>query len=487
MSFLPTLLLCCLGSSFAQTDEGPDMEQSTPSPSTSITYPDMEQTTPYLTTRITNPDTEQSTPSHTTIGPTVSPTSTSEEACEYTGWLRDYERNEIIKYHNKLREEIAKGKADNYIGKLNPAKNMYMLKYSCKLEKIVQAQLNKEFFNITIPGYGQNIARYALNYVDWDHPMNMIRIGLESWSNPVRYYGLRNSLNKYNDARLYSFANMIYAKAFRFGCGFTVNHAVVTVSCIYNLIGAYPNNILYETGRRCKKHRDCTTYLGSRCDKATGLCKYSGRLPVPGGEENTVCENNRGGTDRLREKALEAHNKRRGLLAMGQVHSTSCDPKWNLPTASYMRTLKYDCYEESEAIKYAKTCSFKESEDKENVFVYPIPNVDPVIAIEAATEHWWSQVNARCPFVNNNTTFVDEMMEEATDQTAFSKMAWADTAFIGCATQTCFTSTFVVCRYSPAGFNTIGAKVYMPGQPCSNCTGFGHCIKSEGMCTFPFP
>ncbi|VDM79825.1 unnamed protein product [Strongylus vulgaris] len=123
--------------------------------------------------------------------------------------LSDEERNAAIKYHNDLREKIANGNANNYVGKLTSAKNMYMLKYDCNMEKKLQEVLKKGESTITFHnGYGQNIAKFPKTEFSNITSTDQVKIALESWYNPVLYYGLKNAKNTYNDARLYTFANV---------------------------------------------------------------------------------------------------------------------------------------------------------------------------------------------------------------------------------------------------------------------------------------
>ncbi|CAJ0588204.1 unnamed protein product [Cylicocyclus nassatus] len=345
------------------------------------------------------------------------------------------------------------------------------------MEGKVQAELDKNLTRITFDnGYGQNVARFTRT-----NRSNDILHALELWSSPVLYYGIKNEVNRYEDDRLYTFANMIYAKTLRFGCGCKNESEMVIISCIYNLIGGYSKNILYEKGEKCKKAKDCTTYPASKCEKATGLCKYPGPPPKPDEGENTKCRGNKGVTDRLREKAVEAHNIRRSYLALGQVQNGPDSRK--LPTASYMPRMIYDCEVELGAIQHVNKCTLTKSSEGErsglgeNVFVYPIPNMDSVTAIEAAIESWWSQ----CLYesIRTDLKFVADFKNKVIDQTGFTQMAWGKSVKLGCAVRTCHTSTFVVCRYSPAG-NILNENIYSGGQVCGGCVAA--CNRTEGLC-----
>ncbi|ETN69555.1 hypothetical protein NECAME_19466, partial [Necator americanus] len=99
-----------------------------------------------------------------------------------------------------------------------------------------------------------------------------------------------------------------------------------------------------------------------------------------------MCQGNKGMTDEGRKKVLEAHNTRRSLLARGLVQNGKSTSK--LPSSLFMPKMIYNCETEASAIEYAKGCSLKKSEEStrpgygENVYVYPIPNADPVPAFE---------------------------------------------------------------------------------------------------------
>ncbi|KAK6759036.1 hypothetical protein RB195_016328 [Necator americanus] len=402
--------------------------------------------------------------------------------------LEDAQRTELLKYHNDLRESIAKGQASNNEGLLPSAKNMYKLKYDCKMEKVLFEQLKKCEGRVTFTnGYGQNIAVIQEAFIADKN--NRLKMALDIWHSPVKYYGLKSSGNRYNDARLYTFANMVYAKTLRIGCaykdGCNHNNVVKThVSCIYNLVGGFPNNVLWEEGTGCKTEGDCKTYPGSLCVKAEGLCRYQGQPPVPGGEENKMCSANKGMSDSTRKMVLEAHNTKRSLLARGKVRNGQ-NPKGNLSTSSYMPAMVYDCDVEASAIQYASTCPSAKSPEGsrngygENFYVYPEPNADPTEAFKEATESWWNQINADS--INGGLRYQDSLNEKKIDQTAFTQMAWAKSVKLGCAIQTCSLTSVVICRYSPPG-NILNEVIYTKGGVCGGC--IAACDRSVGLCNF---
>ncbi|KIH49215.1 hypothetical protein ANCDUO_20711 [Ancylostoma duodenale] len=64
----------------------------------------------------------------------------------------------LLTKHNTLRESIAKGNEPNYQGNLPSAKNMYKLKYDCKMEVELQKEIASCVGKATFSErYGQNI------------------------------------------------------------------------------------------------------------------------------------------------------------------------------------------------------------------------------------------------------------------------------------------------------------------------------------------
>ncbi|CAJ0588241.1 unnamed protein product [Cylicocyclus nassatus] len=420
--------------------------------------------------------------------------------------LTDEDRILLRDYHNNLRKEVANGRYNNYIGNLPEGRNIYKLKYDCNMEKEVQSALENGEARITFNnGYGQNIAKFSLSKSPDPDPPGLkagatsgkpeLQMALESWSNPILYYGLKNPGNVYEDARLYTFANMVYGKTLRIGCGYKKvgeekkdesnanGDQYVVVSCIYNLIGGYPNNVIYESGSKCQTAADCTTYPGSICNKKkfAGLCVYKGAVPHPDDGPNEMCKSNKGMNDHFRQAVLQAHNSKKSMLALGQVQNGKLKQK--LPQSSFMPKMIYDCETEAEAIKYSSACLLNKSDESarpgygENVFVYPIPNADPLVALNAATENWWSQISEDS--INNKVMFDETLKNKVIDQKGFTQMAWSKSVKLGCAVRTCDLSTFVVCRYSPAG-NILNQQIYITGSVCSGCAPA--CNKTEGLC-----
>ncbi|KAK6032086.1 hypothetical protein OSTOST_01742, partial [Ostertagia ostertagi] len=71
----------------------------------------------------------------------------------------DIQRYRIIQWHTEMREEIARGLAQNHHGELlPPAKNLYIMRWNCSLEALAREQTHSchHSVNTSLP-YGQNI------------------------------------------------------------------------------------------------------------------------------------------------------------------------------------------------------------------------------------------------------------------------------------------------------------------------------------------
>ncbi|KHJ78295.1 SCP-like protein [Oesophagostomum dentatum] len=173
----------------------------------------------------------------------------------------------------------------------------------------------------------------------------------------------------------------------------------------------------------------------------------------------------------------------RGLLAKGQIRNGKNPNNKNLPTAYYMPRMTYDCDVEAEAINYAKTCTMTKSEQVdregygENVYVHNAPYDEPVSTFDTAVKSWWTQIFQ--DGINWGLKFTENLRDKRIDQTGFTQMAWAKSTKLGCAIQTCSSSSFIVCRYSPAG-NVVNQVIYQSGKTCEGC--LATCNQTDGLC-----
>ncbi|KIH50551.1 hypothetical protein ANCDUO_19370 [Ancylostoma duodenale] len=110
-------------------------------------------------------------------------------------------------------------------------------------------------------------------------------------------------------------------------------------------------------------------------------------------------------------------------LARGLVRNGKKPTNKNLPTASFMLKMIYDCATEGEAIDYANSCELTKSPEQdrkgfgENVYVYPAPNADPIEAFEAAAKKWWDQIFL--DGINWEVKYIQSLKDKKIDQKAF--------------------------------------------------------------------
>ncbi|PIO67341.1 SCP-like protein [Teladorsagia circumcincta] len=109
---------------------------------------------------------------------------------------------------------------------------------------------------------------------------------------------------------------------------------------------------------------------------------------------NQICTSNPGMNDRIRIKALQAHNFRRSNLARGLVSKNTGK---RLPSAANMIRLRYNCSLETSAKAAVDSCSTTYSNVPLGVQqnIYGISRSRArfrVDAIVEAAKNWWSQV-----------------------------------------------------------------------------------------------
>ncbi|KHJ96002.1 hypothetical protein OESDEN_04044, partial [Oesophagostomum dentatum] len=71
--------------------------------------------------------------------------------------------------------------------------------------------------------------------------------------------------------------------------------------------------------------------------------------------------------------------------------------------------------------------------------------------------------------MNKKMTFLISLQTKPNAPLGFTQMVWARSTKVGCAVVNCNSSTFTVCRYSPAG-NILNQQIYQVGKPCSMCS-----------------
>ncbi|KHJ81727.1 SCP-like protein, partial [Oesophagostomum dentatum] len=122
--------------------------------------------------------------------------------------MTDANRQIFHDYLNEIRGKVAAGTAPNYKNQLLPAaKNMYKLLYDCNMELELQTEVDKCTGEATLTDYAQNMMRFSYANVSTLTPTKYLPTAMQAWYDPVIYYGLTNEENRYNDERLFTFAN----------------------------------------------------------------------------------------------------------------------------------------------------------------------------------------------------------------------------------------------------------------------------------------
>ncbi|KAK5983934.1 SCP domain-containing protein [Trichostrongylus colubriformis] len=192
---------------------------------------------------------------------------------------------------------------------------------------------------------------------------------------------------------------------------------------------------------------------------------------------NQMCPDNQHMNDRIRSKALEAHNFRRMQLARGAVLNKKGR---NLPQASNMRKLKYDCNLERSAVAAAATCSYGgqqnlPSDVQENAHILLRSSVQwRKDAIVEAIKVWWRELRVSGG-IGRGVTYTSKNVGTPTEW--FVRMAWANTQSFGCGVARCGGFWSAVCHYKPGA--TVNQRIYEPGSPCSACPSGTTC--SDGL------
>ncbi|RCN35732.1 SCP-like protein [Ancylostoma caninum] len=153
-------------------------------------------------------------------------------------------REAIDKFHNGLRQRIAKGELEGY----GPAREMYGLVYDCGLEE----EARKE---IKLPGYAdlhhRGVTRFSGDYEG--SAISALKEILETFSAD------KNSMRQ-----------VVYPKATRFGCSGRLRRNKKTGMRRMDWVCVYDkkpkDGESFEGGKPCNENKDCTYYKGSTCE-----------------------------------------------------------------------------------------------------------------------------------------------------------------------------------------------------------------------------
>ncbi|KAL6729232.1 hypothetical protein Aduo_000306 [Ancylostoma duodenale] len=313
-------------------------------------------------------------------------------------------REQVLDFHNRKREDLAKGR----LGNLGPAKNMYKLEWSCRLERLAkkysQQCLDRPDKFMGLGSYGASLVYVDIDYIpDLAVVKHVTERALDAWWKPAEGSRLRPD-NRYPGGAFSTAANIINSETTQVGCSYSLCPVVgkpkkMGLLCLYDDVAYMTNRVLYDSGDYCKKKEDCTTYRGSTCDTKTGLCVKP--EDTANDHESKMCKVGSGMTDKVRNTFLNLHNDIRSLVASGKAEDKLIkDGKGFAPKAANMRKLEYNCGLEEMAAKYARKCLYthsstesrmtSEGEAGENLFTITIS--DGVQQSRSATRAWFREL-----------------------------------------------------------------------------------------------
>ncbi|RVE44822.1 hypothetical protein evm_010535 [Chilo suppressalis] len=166
-----------------------------------------------------------------------------------------------------------------------------------------------------------------------------------------------------------------------------------------------------------------------------------------------------------KEAFVNGHNMRRLMIAKGELPGQ--------PAAANMKHIIWDEELEKKAAKWASKNRFSHNPDMtigskrfatvDNLFLYWSPEPISKIEIEEALVAWFDR-----EYVHYKYGPMVPRPAGAPQVGHYTQMAWADTAYIGCAmtrnTGIQWTKFFLVCNYGPGG-NIYGHYPYKTAEP----------------------
>ncbi|EYB90405.1 hypothetical protein Y032_0220g2499 [Ancylostoma ceylanicum] len=157
------------------------------------------------------------------------------------------------------------------------------------------------------------------------------------------------------------------------------------------------------------------------------------------------------------------------------------------PPAKLMYNMIYHCDAERLAELHVQNCDGKMSPSTarpgftENIHILDgVWRTDLMGAAQNAVSTWWSELAKHG--IRSDMLYTRKISRRKRKRlSSFSKMAWWNNVFIGCAIQACDDFYFTSCMYGPGG-NIVDAKIYEIGAPCSGCGPT--CNPEAGLCTW---
>ncbi|ETN70632.1 SCP-like protein, partial [Necator americanus] len=137
-----------------------------------------------------------------------------------------------------------------------------------------------------------------------------------------------------------------------------------------------------------------------------------------------------------------------------------------------MYRMQYSCDAESYAQQHASTCNGRRLDPihhrgyKGNIYVLYDLQTTKEGAMQWAMQEWWYQL--RRNGMRRDMWFTQKERERNLNIRSWSRMAWSNNKYVGCAVERCSQFYFVICMY-PDGGNHLNQHVYPIGPVCSAC------------------
>ncbi|VDL77321.1 unnamed protein product [Nippostrongylus brasiliensis] len=451
----------------------------------------------------------------------------------------DDTRAEFLKRHNNIRQNIAVGMlpVNLFAYFLGPAKNMYKLEWSCDLERIAKATIDKCQFKNVSTKYVYSTNKFAHSGFE---NVRAIEEAVYEWVQQIQMNDFGPKFQCHDKIR--EFCNMAYPTNTRVGCAYERCENDLLISCAYEEGKPVPFNPLLEVAAHycvCKHYPDsncdedfmCTTKRNTTIEplgpatiktttptRATTTTAATPKLDVPKAScphlKNVM-------TDKVRQVFLDTHNKWRSLVAKGKAEDP-LSPGGYAPKASQMvklcaecnsRSIEesaspkratghpsqyfrdpreaqwYDCTLEESSKQVAEKCKHQHSygDYGENLFAGSFTGWDHDEVAEMAVDQWAGELKRFG--VGDNLTY------PTPDLTGhYAQVVWQHSTRVGCyINDKCFPDspgwkTQAVCQYKPRGLRYTW-EVYWKGEPCkkdSDCACYQcSCLADEGLCYDP--
>ncbi|CAJ0584638.1 unnamed protein product, partial [Mesorhabditis spiculigera] len=393
-------------------------------------------------------------------------------------------RSSVVERINFYRQMLAFGMAPNREGWLPGAKNMYRIWYDCSLEDRAYQFTSTCGNGGAWPSNAVAVSGMSSAPIPASSAPGSLLTLMNGHIKLAQTNGLAADVKV--TAAVANWAHYATGSRTRVGCSYRMDCNTTSPSfpygyylaCVFDTSAAATGDAAYQVGDKCVIDSDCTSFVGSTCDAATGLCQYK----YTDSGANTQCPGTPASlTDAQRNLVLQWHNQLRSSLAKGNEPDGAGG---NAPPAKRMTKMTYSCVAEKTAHEWGAQCNYDHSTNRnntgENLYMSSDNVQDPAAALTAASQLWWKELVQYG--VGPDVNLTDAVWERGVGH--YTQMAWQETTQVGCGWIHCPTFTYVVCQYKPAG-NYMYKLIYEPGSACqtnADCGSGRTCIVAEGLC-----